>query len=308
MDGITATETEITCTLNFLPAAGSWDVKLIDFRGLIPIEETVEKISVDLVIDSITPNTDLNQLGGDTLVFSGTGFDSLDITASSVVFSDTTICIVLDATPTTLSCLVDGFDADTLDTSVAYATTITVNGVENADHSVKILNTKQSGQTVSPNSLNPVISQVLTVTLEADYPMTLSSPDEFSATLLNADDPTFSRTLYVMSVNDADKSLQIKFPGADSGNYHIFLVGEGVGRIDKTPLALTVGSQVTAISPLSGSYLGGTLVTIDGNNFSDDLYDNPVKVGNNWCLVQTTNPDQITCRVMETYATEISTV
>ena len=45
-----------------------------------------------------------------------------------------------------------------------------------------------------------------------------------------------------MSVNDADKSLTIKFPGADSGNYNIMLVGEGVGRIDKDPLALTVGS------------------------------------------------------------------
>ena len=81
-----------------------------------------------------------------------------------------------------------------------------------------------------------------------------------------------------------------------------------MGRIDKTPLALTVGSQVTGISPVAGSYLGGTLVTIDGVNFSDDLYDNPVKVGNNWCLVQTTNVEQITCRVMETYASEISTV
>ena len=52
---------------------------------------------------------------------------------------------------------------------------------------------------------------------------------------------------------------------------------------------------------MSGSVLGGTLVTIDGVNFSDDLYDNPVKVGDNWCLVQTTSVTQITCRVMETY-------
>lgn len=148
-----------------------------------------------------------------------------------------------------------------------------------------ILATKQSGQTVSPNSVNPVISQVLTVTLESTYPETLTSTDEFSATLISADDPDFTRTLYVMSVNDADKSLTIKFPGADSGNYNIFLVGAGVGRIDKGPLAITVGSQVTGISPLSGSVLGGTLVTIDGINFSDDKYDNPVKVGSNWCFV-----------------------
>ena len=39
---ITASDTEITCSLNFLPAAGSWDVKLIDYRGYIPIAEGTE--------------------------------------------------------------------------------------------------------------------------------------------------------------------------------------------------------------------------------------------------------------------------
>ena len=105
-----------------------------------------------------------------------------------------------------------------------------------------ILSTKQSGQTVSPDHVSPILAQTLTITLESTYPETLTSTDEFTATLTSADDPDFERTLYVMSVNDADKSLTIKFPGADSGNYNIMLVGEGVGRIDKTPLALTVGS------------------------------------------------------------------
>lgn len=113
-----------------------------------------------------------------------------------------------------------------------------------------ILDTKQSGQTVSPNSVNPVISSVLTVTLESTYPETLNSRDDFTATLISRDDPEFTRPLYVMSVDDSTKSLQIKFPGADSGNYNIFLVGEGVGRIDKEPLALTVTSEVHSITPV----------------------------------------------------------
>ena len=46
---------------------------------------------------------------------------------------------------------------------------------------------------------------------------------------------------------------------------------------------------MTGVTPLTGSYLGGTLVTIDGVNFSTDPLDIPVKVGNSWCLVQTTN-------------------
>ena len=75
---ITASETEITCSLNFLPAAGEWCVEVIDYRGLIPTLDDLDLIDVDLVIDGISPNSDLNQLGGDELTFTGTGFDSLD--------------------------------------------------------------------------------------------------------------------------------------------------------------------------------------------------------------------------------------
>lgn len=50
------------------------------------------------------------------------------------------------------------------------------------------------------------------------------------------------------------------------------------------------------------------MVTIYGINFSNDKYDNPVKVGPYWCLVQTTNTQKITCRVTETFQEEISEV
>ena len=55
--------------------------------------------------------------------------------------------------------------------------TISVNGIENSEQSVMILNTKQSGQTVAPDHISPILAQVLTVTLESTYPMTLDSPD-----------------------------------------------------------------------------------------------------------------------------------
>ena len=141
---------------------------------------------------------------------------------------------------------------------------------------------------------------MLTVTLEATYPETLVSAEDFSATLISQEDPTITRELYVMSVDDATKSLQIKFPGADSGMYNLFLVGKGVGRIDKEPLELEVSACVEDISNLRGSYLGGTLLTIDGENFSDDPLDNPVLVGGNWCYVLASSPTQITCRIAET--------
>lgn len=73
-----------------------------------------------------------------------------------------------------------------------------------------------------------------------------------------------------------------------AGVYLIDLNGKGVGRIDRTPLVLTAEVKVTNITPMKGSYLGGTLVTITGTNFSTTKTDNPVKVGKNWCDIITT--------------------
>ena len=110
-----------------------------------------------------------------------------------------------------------------------------------------------------------------------------------------------------MSVDNAAKTIKIKFPGAESGNYYVQVNSANIGRIDKTPLSLEVIGKITEFSPKTGSFLGGTLVTIDGVNFSDDLYDNPVKVGDTYCLVETTSPTQITCRVMATGLTASET-
>jgi len=89
----TATATQITCTLDIAPAAGQWDVKVIGLNGATPMGAAVAKISVPLTVTSITPNTDLNQLGGDVLTIVGTGFDQI-IDNSSIVFSDTTTCTI----------------------------------------------------------------------------------------------------------------------------------------------------------------------------------------------------------------------
>ena len=54
---VTATATEIKCTLAILPAAGDWDVKVFEPKGLVPIKAATAKISVALVVESITPST-----------------------------------------------------------------------------------------------------------------------------------------------------------------------------------------------------------------------------------------------------------
>ena len=164
---------------------------------------------------------------------------------------------------------------------------------------MNVLGSKQSGVSISPSSVSPVLAQNITVTLESTYPHALVASD-FKAKLVHATDSSITRPLYISGVDDGTKSVIIKYPGADSGDYLVQLSSTQIGRIDKSPLALTVEGRVTNISPLAGSLLGGTLLTIDGINFSDDALDNPVKVGDYWCFVRTTSANQITCRVMET--------
>lgn len=99
-----------------------------------------------------------------------------------------------------------------------------------------------------------------------------------------------------MSVDEATKSIKVKFPGAPSGDYYIMLSSKQYGRLNSDLLKLKVHSTITSIFPLSGSMYGGALVTITGENFSNDPLDNPVKIGDHYCFVQTTSPTEITCR------------
>lgn len=128
-----------------MPAAGAWSVRVYDVNGLIPVDEAVVALDVALVIDSCSPNTQLNQLGGDILTLTGTGFDP-DYTNSAIVFSeDGTSCDIFFASATSVKCVVFGFNADTLDTSTPYTVSMTVNEVVNSDQTVMVLSTKQSG-------------------------------------------------------------------------------------------------------------------------------------------------------------------
>ena len=138
---VTASTTEITCTLNTAAAAGSWDVKVADANGYTPKGTTVAQVSVPLSVTSISPNTGLNQLGGDTLTITGTGFDQI-IDNTSVVFSDSTACQVLTTSATQITCFITGFDQSALNTSSPYTVTITVNSVVDATQSVQLLTTK----------------------------------------------------------------------------------------------------------------------------------------------------------------------
>ena len=106
-----------------------------------------------------------------------------------------------------------------------------------------------------------------------------------------------------IKVDDATKQVTVKFGGAISGNYNVYIRHSQFGLIDTSALTLNVESDVNSISPMSGSIHGGTLVTIQGANWGDELTDNPVEisylgaVGSTKCYVKETSATQIKCRV-----------
>lgn len=186
---------------------------------MIRLDAAVAKIDIGLVVDSVTGGTGLNQLGGDKLTLSGRGFDSVT-DATEILFNDGTSCDVTWAADSELECEVAGFDPATIDTVNDYTVSLTINGVLDTSVTVSLLPTKQVGLSVSPSSVSPVLSSEITVTLDSAYPHAMVKED-FKAHLVNDADSTIIRPLYVMSVDDAAKSILIKFPGAESGNYHV---------------------------------------------------------------------------------------
>jgi len=73
-----ATATSIKCTLASAPPAGQWNVNIMDANGSVPVKSGVAKVTISPTITSVTPNSNLNQLGGDEVTITGTGYDTVN--------------------------------------------------------------------------------------------------------------------------------------------------------------------------------------------------------------------------------------
>lgn len=77
VDESTLTDSNIDCYLNDAAVCGDWLPELYSKLGLVLINDSVEKLTVNCQlaeVSPIIPNTEINVLGGDNITFSGTGF------------------------------------------------------------------------------------------------------------------------------------------------------------------------------------------------------------------------------------------
>ena len=169
---------------------------------------------------------------------------------------------------------------------------------------------------ISPTSLSPVLEGELVITLDPSYSGPMVA-EEFVAELNNASDESqghwiwdpnssppdfkwvedgnFAVRLYVKSASIVDKTVTLKFKGAPRGTYLVFLSSKSQGRLDSLDLQITTSATVTSISPNEGSALGGTIVTITGENFSYKDTSNPVLIGDVPCIIWSSTPTEIVC-------------
>lgn len=98
----------------------------------------------------------------------------------------------------------------------------------------------------------------------------------------------------------------IIFVGLSGGSPGVFTVQVTLvsGAGDSQPATLgadlfSYSFTITSVTPNSGGFYGGTLLTITGTNFSPAMSDTLVYIGYtlNWfCNIETISATQITCR------------
>lgn len=82
--------TNIECTLDKNPTAGSHWPDVTTSFGKIPVKSTVAKTSITPTLSSTLPASNLNLLGGDNITLTGTNFPhELATSTFSLKFSDT---------------------------------------------------------------------------------------------------------------------------------------------------------------------------------------------------------------------------
>lgn len=206
----------INCTLNDTRVSGNWIVVVNTQYGLVPNEVTTE-ITIPVNVTSVSPMTDINFLGGDVMTISGDNF-GYDTSAIMVTYDDGTTCDVIAADMTRFKCLNRRFTAGA---AVAQGMQISINNLTDATTlSINLISAVEETTSLVPSSASPVLKTEITVNLASSYNTTLD-PEDFTVMLYSYNDTTYARELYIMSVNDTEKTLLVKFPGAVSGVYYM---------------------------------------------------------------------------------------
>jgi hypothetical protein len=229
----------------------------------------------DLILSSLSISSGGTN-GGYNLVINGKGFP-FDSTQATVTMCGATALITsISNTQTTI--IVPPCTNGTATITYAYNNiTKTISFTYVIPVIVPLINS------VSPTSANPTKKGVMTI-LGSGFG---SSVSDVTIYLANSTGKIYK--MRVLSVNDS--TILAGIPGGLPGNYSVQVSINGVGDIPPfNAIANLFAYQVSilSITPNTGSYYGGTLVTITGINFSPITAENVVSIGdelNDVCII-----------------------
>lgn len=142
--------------------------------------------------------------------------------------------------------------------------------------------------------LNPVLQTNLTIAGTG-----FDSAANGATTTVSLQNDATHEIVVIYVKNNGNSATQISaiYLGAASGQYHLWAT---TSNGNSNQVAINVGTQITSVSPTSGSLAGGTILTINGNAFSTDTQQTLAYVGgeDDWvmCDVLTSSASQVTCR------------
>jgi hypothetical protein len=147
---------------------------------------------------------------------------------------------------------------------------VTVNGLVDSSLSVAIRNDASKVVSVTPSIVSPVLKTLITLKV-TDYTGTLQK-DDIVVTAVSQKDKSIIRYINVVEVgaDGSDQYIKAKFGGSESGIYDIFVTLRSYGKLNTEGITLELVGKITDFNPKSGSVHGGTLITINGYQFSDD--------------------------------------
>ena len=155
--------------------AGSWAPIVTDPSGIIPIAATATNIVVNLGVSSISPSSALNRYGGTILTLNGAAFPQ-SLTEGNVIsltFSDGSKCEIISISSTLIRCLTSRFNTASTTTPTL---TVNVNGRTDSSQSVSVSSSPTTVTLLTPNSVSPVLKNLLTINVTG-FPAVMSKDD-----------------------------------------------------------------------------------------------------------------------------------
>ena len=285
-----ASETSISCLLDpntVLPINQplAVEVNVHDVGNALVAINSVDDRSVTFypIIANFTPTIGSFQ-GGINLNVTGSGFDSY--TTVTVGGNE---CRIEYVDYFNMVCIIQAFDGDAeMMDEFSAEIAITTSGIQ-------AICALENCTFAYSASYTPVIVDVYPTSFFGDFESSLEISFNDSLPPLPVSVTIGVYPCEVTDVSNITSSINCTFEPVEAGTYAIMVVTYVGAAAFSIPSLVTSEGGITSLTPTTGSMEGGTILTINGYGFSNQLSNNDVYIGSQPCQVIYSNYSVIQC-------------